>query len=148
MYSYRDAVESSGFGRNRRLTQAEDDPFFLQNSDHPSMILVTNSLTETNYLQWSTAIEIALGAKLKLGFVNGTISEPHEGDNYYLQWLRVDRMVRSWILNTILKDLAGSSLYSKSARALWVYLKDRFGDSHGPMIYKLQRELFRIAKGV
>lgn len=50
-------------------------------------------------------------------------------------------MVRSWILNTISKDLAGSSLYSKSTCVLWVDLKDRFGQSHGSLIYKLQREI-------
>lgn len=89
------------------------------------MVLITDSLTKTNYLQWSTAMKIALSAKLKLGFVNGVISPLDEHDEYYPQWLRVDKVIQSWILNTISKDLTGSSLYSKLARVLWVDLKDR-----------------------
>lgn len=41
-----------------------DDPFYLQNSDHPRMILVPITLTGNNYLSWSRSIKIALGAKV------------------------------------------------------------------------------------
>lgn len=43
--------------------------------------------------------------------------------------------------------LAGSSLYSKLARVLWVDLKDHFEKSHGPPIYKLQRDMNTFCQG-
>ncbi|KAK9128485.1 hypothetical protein Syun_017282 [Stephania yunnanensis] len=42
------------FSRNVSLVdQNMEDSLHLQNSDHPGMILVTNSLTGLNYLTWS-----------------------------------------------------------------------------------------------
>ena len=56
-----------------------NDPYFLHSSDHPSMILVSAPLVGTNYLSWSCSIKIALGAKHKLGFINGKVRQPEEG---------------------------------------------------------------------
>lgn len=69
------------------------------------MSLVTNPLHDKNYLQWQIAIEIALRAKMKLSFVIGAIAEPKEGDVDYEQWLRVDHVVRLWILNAFSKEI-------------------------------------------
>jgi len=33
-------------------------------------------LNEFNYLPWSRVVTIALGGRLKLGFINGSISSP------------------------------------------------------------------------
>lgn len=82
MEFYCDVVDESGSGRNHCLTRAEDGPYFLQNFDHPGIVLIKDLLTEKNYLQWSTAIEIALRAKLILGFTNGKIVQLIEFDEY------------------------------------------------------------------
>lgn len=56
-----------------------DDPLYLQNTDHPEMILVTTDLIGNNYLSWSRSMKIAVGAKVKLGFINGKIKRTDEG---------------------------------------------------------------------
>lgn len=53
---------------------AKEDPLHLQNSDHPGMSLTTSLLTGSNYLTWSRSTKIALGAKTKLGFIDGKCS--------------------------------------------------------------------------
>lgn len=58
-----------------------EDPLHLQNSDHLGMILVTALLTGTNYNSWSRSIRIALGAKSKLGFIDGSCPKPNEFSN-------------------------------------------------------------------
>ncbi|XP_016185357.1 uncharacterized protein LOC107626989 [Arachis ipaensis] len=50
------------------------DPFFLAPADQPSLVLVTQQLTEENYQSWSRAMKKALNAKRKLGFVTETIA--------------------------------------------------------------------------
>lgn len=92
MDSYCEALEGSNSGCMSRLSRSNNNLYFLQSFDHPGMILITNTLTETNYLQWCTTMETALSAKLKLGFVN-RISPPSEHDKMYPLWLTVDRMV-------------------------------------------------------
>lgn len=47
-------------------------------------------------------------------------------------------MVITWILNSISKDIAEAFLYTTSARNHWLDLEARFGESNGPLLYKLQ----------
>ncbi|KAL5773209.1 hypothetical protein ACOSQ2_013133 [Xanthoceras sorbifolium] len=48
------------------------DPLFLHNSDHPGIALVTAPLTGKHFLTRSRFVKIALSAKLKLGFIDGS----------------------------------------------------------------------------
>ncbi|CAA0841259.1 Unknown protein [Striga hermonthica] len=94
-----------GKGSTAKSNLGIEDPIQLQNSDNPGMILVSHPLTGANYLPWRKAMTIALGAKSKLGFVNGKIPEPDEMDENYDTWKKSDYMITSWILNTLSKDI-------------------------------------------
>ena len=50
-------------------------------------------------------MKIGLGAKVKLGFINGKYKIPNEDSLDFEQWNRVDYMVTSWILNSISKEI-------------------------------------------
>ena len=89
-----------------------EDLLSLQTSDHPGMSLVSAPLIGTNFRSWSRAIRIALGAKMKLGFVEGTTSAPSKDSEGYEQWKRCDFMVTSWILNSISKELVDGFIYT------------------------------------
>lgn len=52
------------------------DPLYLHHSDQPVAILVTQQLNEENYPTWSRAMIMALSAKNKEGFIDGTIKRP------------------------------------------------------------------------
>ena len=56
-------------------------PYFLSNSDNPGVSLVVQHLTEENYSTWSRAVLIALDAKTKLGFIDGSIPKPEFVDH-------------------------------------------------------------------
>ncbi|KAK9099581.1 hypothetical protein Syun_026626 [Stephania yunnanensis] len=117
MANMQDHEDSS---RNVSLVdQNMEDSLHLQNSDHPGMILVTNSLTGLNYLTWSRAMRIALGAKMKLGFIDGRCAKPTSSDPNFDRWIKVDCMVTSWILNSIAKEIVDAFLYSSCAFDLW-----------------------------
>lgn len=61
---------TGGNATGNRL-QDESGGLQLQNLDHPAMSLVSTPMNGSNYLSWSRAVHIALGAKMKLGFING-----------------------------------------------------------------------------
>ncbi|CAA0839767.1 Unknown protein, partial [Striga hermonthica] len=63
----------------------------LQSSDHFGMNLVLIQLNGNNFLPWKRAVLIALGAKNKLDFVNGTLLPPQESDDFK-KWKKVDYM--------------------------------------------------------
>ncbi|GAA0170061.1 hypothetical protein LIER_24407 [Lithospermum erythrorhizon] len=48
-----------------------DSPLYLHSSDHSSLVLVTDLLTEHNYIPWSRSMMIVLEARDKLSFVKG-----------------------------------------------------------------------------
>ncbi|KAL0417015.1 UNVERIFIED_CONTAM: hypothetical protein Slati_3533400 [Sesamum latifolium] len=89
----------------------------------------------------------SLGAKMKLGFINGKNQKPAEDSEDYEQWVRNDCMVTSWILNSISKEIVESFLYINSARELWIELEMHFGESNGPLIYQIQREIASVSQG-
>ncbi|KAL2246003.1 UNVERIFIED_CONTAM: Retrovirus-related Pol polyprotein from transposon TNT 1-94 [Sesamum indicum] len=119
----------------------------LQSNDNPGLSLVSTLLDGSNFFSWSRSIKIALGAKMKLNFINGEGVKPAEGSKEIEQWIRTDYMVTSWILNSISKDIVESFLYTNTSRELWLELESRFGQTNGPMIYQLKRDLSSTLQG-
>ena len=53
-----------------------NDPLHLASSDHPGMNLTNTLFTGANFLGWNRTVKMALGAKLKLGFIDGSSPKP------------------------------------------------------------------------
>jgi len=120
--------------------------FFLHPSDNPNNVLVSELMNGENYGLWKKAMEVALIAKNKLGFVLGTCPRPAATSPLINQWDRCDKMVISWIINAVIKDIGQSLLFSSSARDVWVQLEQRFGEADGTRIFKIQRDLCLISQ--
>lgn len=127
---------------------APDDsgnPYYLHHSDNSGTSLVTLTLIGDNYSSWNRAMTIALSAKNKLGFVDGSIVEPEGNDSNLLNsWKRNNNIVISWILNSVSKDIAASVLYFNLASEIWSDLKDRFLQCNGPKIFQLKQDLMNL----
>nr|GEX60030.1 retrovirus-related Pol polyprotein from transposon TNT 1-94 [Tanacetum cinerariifolium] len=73
-----------------------NDPLSISNSDHPRMVLNQTLFNGGNFIGWSRSIKMALGAKLKLGFIDGTCAKPTVNDVNYQRWIRCDYMATCW----------------------------------------------------
>ncbi|GJW47249.1 hypothetical protein Tco_0078895 [Tanacetum coccineum] len=124
-----------------------NDPLYLASSDHPGMMLTNTPFNGGNFISWSRTIKMALGAKLKLGFIDGSSPKPAVIDVDYKRWVRCDYMVTCWILNSMVAELSESFLYAQSARDLWKELEERYCQSNGPLIYHVERELSKVTQG-
>ncbi|KAF7825580.1 uncharacterized protein G2W53_016744 [Senna tora] len=111
----------------------------LHNSDQPGMILVASQLTGSNFLSWSSAVKTALEAKDKLGFVDGSIKPPQDPVEYK-KWKPVDSMVKSWLTNSLTKELSESFMFCNSAKELWDNIVERYSVNNGPKFYQVQRQ--------
>ncbi|GAV65656.1 UBN2_3 domain-containing protein, partial [Cephalotus follicularis] len=101
-----------------------NDPLYLHPSDTPGINLVTEQLIGTeNYGVWSRAMLIALTAKNKLGFIDGTCEKPDTTSPKLHQWERCNAFVLSWIMNTVSREIFNGSLtvsaYYSKLRQLW-----------------------------
>ena len=125
----------------------EDEAMNLHSSNHPGMNLVSAPLTGVNFLSWSRSIKIPLGAKTKLSFIEGTQSSPPLDSQQDIGWKKADRMVLSWLVNSISKDISESFIFANSSRDLWLEIEARFDDSNGHMIYQIHREINNTLQG-
>ncbi|GAA0175046.1 hypothetical protein LIER_28303 [Lithospermum erythrorhizon] len=100
-----------------------DDPLDLHSSDHSSLVLVSDLLTEHNYQTWSRPMIIALQARDKVCFINGEFMKLAQEKDTFKQWVKVNATLISWILNVMSKNLARGFVYATDACTLWEEIK-------------------------
>uniref|UniRef100_A0A803LWM9 Retrotransposon Copia-like N-terminal domain-containing protein n=1 Tax=Chenopodium quinoa TaxID=63459 RepID=A0A803LWM9_CHEQI len=123
-----------------------NDPYYLASGDNPSMQLGNQILTGSNYINWCRIVRMALIARNKICFVDGTLIPPDSASDDHKKWLRNDYMVMSWILNSMEKTIAESFLFVNSSNELWCEIKERFGHTNVPQIQvEQQHKLTTIA---
>lgn len=117
-------------------------PYYLHHGDSPGSVLVSQVLTGDNYNTWSRSVMMALIAKNKIRFIDGSLSSPPPSSEVmYHAWTRSNNMVLSWLLNSISKDIAASVLYTNTAEEMWLDFKERFSQKNGPRIFRLQKAI-------
>ena len=115
------------------------NPYFLNASENPGSILVTQPLLGMrNYHSSSRAMILALTAKKKIGFINGRIPMPDPESPLYEDWQSCNTMVLSWLINSMHVDVSSNIIYCETARDMWLELKNLFSQGNGPKIYNLQ----------
>ncbi|CAA7044670.1 unnamed protein product [Microthlaspi erraticum] len=98
-------------------------PFHLTSGDNPGISLISEVLDGSNFDNWRIALTIALEAKNKIAFVDGSLSRPIETHRHYRIWCRCNSMVKSWLLNSVSKQIYKSILRFNDASEIW---KDLF----------------------
>ncbi|XP_061351052.1 uncharacterized protein LOC133296119 [Gastrolobium bilobum] len=121
--------------------------YFLQSGDHPGLILVSHTLSGSNFHSWRRAMLLALTAKNKLSFIDGSLLRPPPTDLLFSAWIRCNSMVISWILNSVSKDIADSLLYFSNAYEVWTDLATRFSQANGPRIFQLKQQISLLSQG-
>nr|XP_043633025.1 uncharacterized protein LOC122604192 [Erigeron canadensis] len=124
-----------------------NDSLHVASSNHPGMAFTITAFNGSNFHGWSRTVKMALGAKLKLGFIDGTCKKPENDEEKLQKWIRCDYMVTCWILNSMITKLSEAFLYTTSASELWKEITERYGQSNGPLIYQLEKELSGITQG-
>ncbi|XP_048494267.1 uncharacterized protein LOC109134455 [Beta vulgaris subsp. vulgaris] len=89
----------------------------------------------------NNGVKRALIAKNKEGFITGFLPKPDVSDKNFHKWTRADYMVMSWILSSISPTIADDFAYVTNSNDLWQELNERFGQSNGPLIYQLKKEI-------
>lgn len=96
-------------------TLDHDNPLYLHSSDSPGMKLVSDPFDGTGFSNWKRSMTIALSARNKLGFVDGTLVKPTAESSTFKSWSRCNDMVISWLLGSLSRTIGRSVIYSNSA---------------------------------
>jgi hypothetical protein len=126
-------------------TADHSSPFFVHPSDGPSTVTVSPLLTGSNYQAWSRSMKRALGAKMKLDFIDGSIPIPTDAfDPSFRAWNRCNQLVSSWILNSVSPSIAQSVVFLENAIDIWNELRERFSQGDLIRISELQQEIYAL----
>ncbi|XP_043705400.1 uncharacterized protein LOC122655259 [Telopea speciosissima] len=123
-------------------------PYFLHASDQPGTALVTPVLNGDNFPTWHRAMVMALEAKNKLQFLDGSLPKPDSDSTDLSHWTRCNSMVRSWILHSIVPNIAHSILWIDSARDAWLDLHDHFSQKNAPWIFEIRKSISTLSQGL
>ncbi|CAN6459804.1 unnamed protein product [Victoria cruziana] len=110
--------------------------------------ITTVPLNGTNYLVWSKSASLYLCGRGKAGYVNGKVCRPEESEEAYADWELNDRMVMSWLLNSMEPMIAEGFLFLDSAKEIWEAAAEIYGEKENlARIYQLQQEISKTVKG-
>ena len=115
--------------------------YALASNDNPGTVITHVVLKGPNYEEWAKGFRVSLGAKWKLGFINGTVPRPEEGSADLDDWWTVNYMNVAWIFNTIDPSIRSTITYRDTARDLWDDIKQCFSLANGIKIYQLKSEI-------
>lgn len=115
--------DNTDFSHNTNTeSNTQDNPFHLQSSDSPGMKLVSDAFDGTGYSNWKRSVSIALSARNKLGFVDGSLPKPSPDSVTFKSWSRCNDLVISWLLGALSKSIGRSVIYCKTAQQIWLEL--------------------------
>lgn len=124
-----------------------DNPLHLQSSNSLGMKLVNEVFDGSGYSNWKYFMIIALLARNKLCFVDGSLPKSLSTSSSYKSWSMCNDMVISWILGALSTSIGRSVIYSTSAHQMWLKLDERYGVSNGAQLFGLHKELTEVSQG-
>ncbi|XP_043721060.1 uncharacterized protein LOC122668581 [Telopea speciosissima] len=90
---------------------------------------------------------MALEAKIKLMFLDGTLAKPDPSSTDSTNWVRCNSMVRSWIVHSTAPSIAHSILWIDSATDIWKDLHERFSQKNAPRIFEIRKTISNQVQG-
>ncbi|KZV48553.1 hypothetical protein F511_35340 [Dorcoceras hygrometricum] len=90
---------------------------------------------------------LALTAKNKIGFIDGSCVKPFDRSPNLHQWERCNAIVLSWIMSSVSKEIFAGIVYCTDASKVWADLKERFNKVSRSRIYSIQREIVCLKQG-
>uniref|UniRef100_A0A803M9W8 GAG-pre-integrase domain-containing protein n=1 Tax=Chenopodium quinoa TaxID=63459 RepID=A0A803M9W8_CHEQI len=128
-------------------TQDPTSPYFIHPSENTSQSLISEKFSGEGYGEWKRSMIIALSAKNKLCFIDGSLPQPAITDSVHSAWKRCDAIIISYILRSLDTSIARSVLYLTTSREIWKDLEEQYSQTSGPQFFTLQQKLTDLHQG-
>ncbi|GKD63179.1 ribonuclease H-like domain-containing protein, partial [Tanacetum coccineum] len=140
--------DPSGFAVDLINNHDAGNPLYLQNNDNSSLAIVNVKLVGVeNYKMWTTAIEIVLKGKNKMGFIDGTCVKAETSAVLSQQWERCNAIVLGWILVSLSQELYVGQVYFEIAFEVWTKLKENYYKMDGSVVFNLMHKFNSLKQG-
>ena len=141
---------TSSSSRSSSILDDPSNPLYLHHGDSHGAMLVYQPLVGENYPTWARSMQMALIAKNKLGFIDGTftLSSPMVKTPSAIQaWIRCNKIVASWILNSISQEITTSIICRDTALEIWKDLMERHSQGNRRRVFQLKKDIAGITQG-
>lgn len=98
-------------------TRRTISPYDLTSGDNPGTLISKPLLRGSNYDEWANNIRLALKARKKFGFADGSIPQPDESSPDFEDWIANNALVVSWIKLMIDESLSSSLSHTDDSRS-------------------------------
>ncbi|XP_074270894.1 uncharacterized protein LOC141594803 [Silene latifolia] len=115
--------------------------------ENPSTNITLVLFNGSNSDEWSHSFLLAILAKGKDGYIDGSVPKPAETAATFKQWRSTNALVTAWIFNSIEPTLRNQITSRPEAKLLWQDIKNRFCQGNDPQIYQLQADLVACRQG-
>ena len=88
--------------------------YALTSNDNLGNIITQVQLKGENYDEWARVVRIALRAKKKYGFVDGSIKQSDNDSPELEDWWTINSVLVSWVFNTIEPTLQSTISYMEN----------------------------------
>ena len=116
-------------------------PYDLSSSDNPGSVISQPLLKGPNHNEWSTNLRMALKARKKFGFVDGSISQPHQDSEDLDDWWTNNALVLFWIKLTIAESVRFNLSHLEIASDYWEHIRRRYSINNGQRVQHIKAEL-------
>ncbi|KAL9229930.1 hypothetical protein vseg_005343 [Gypsophila vaccaria] len=115
--------------------------YVLSQTNGPGAKITHVTLKGSNYEEWAKGFRVGLGAKRKLGFIDGKLKRPADDSEDLEDWMTVNFSVIQWIFNTIEPTLRSTISYRDTSFELWEDIMQHFLVGNTVKIYQLESDI-------
>lgn len=108
-----------------------------------SSALTPERLDGTNYVEWSLNAQNKIRGRKRWGYVSGTKATPKdEKSEEYETWEDENCLVKSWLLDSMTKDIRSLFIRLATAKEIWDTIKETYSvNQDASRAYQLYREI-------
>nr|GEW19639.1 hypothetical protein [Tanacetum cinerariifolium] len=117
------------------------NPLHMNPNDSTSISLIPFKLLGTkNYRIWASVMKLALQARNKFAFVDGSCVKTaySTSEVLFAQWDRCNDVVLTWIMNYVFIDVYMVLAYSVDATSVWKDIESTYNKVDGSIIVNLE----------
>ena len=97
-------------------------------SDNLTLQITTHKLYGKNFLQWSQSVQLVIRGEGKMGYLDGTITQPKSDDPPFSNWDAQNSMVTAWLIHSMEDRIGDTNLFYSTAKGIWDAINLAYSD--------------------
>ncbi|KAJ4721162.1 hypothetical protein OWV82_008883 [Melia azedarach] len=117
-------------------------------NESSSIHITTHKLNGSNFLRWAQSVKFFIRGRGKMGWLDGSKTEPASGDPSYEVWQAENSMVLAWLINSMEPEVSQNFILCDTAKKLWDTVNMMYSNlNNDSQLYDLRRKVHDTKQG-